>query len=196
MKNIRKAVAGIFMNALFSSCSVVTITTQSSGSLPPLLDKAGKKITNSISEKGKVNINGVPQGFFIRGENLENPIILYLHGGVPELPFILPREGEERLEKYFTVCYWEQRYAGMSYDKSINSDGLTIKQMVDDVYKMTKYLQQRFEKNKIYLVAHSWGTYLGVKTIEKYPDEYTAYIAISQITNQLESERLDRKSVV
>ena len=155
-----------------------------------MLDKTGKNITNSISEKGRVDINGVSQGFFIRGENLENPIILYLHGGVPELPFILPREGEERLEKHFTVCYWEQRYAGMSYDKSINSDSLTLEQMVDDVSKMTKYLQQRFRKNKIYLVAHSWGTYLGVKTIEKYPDEYTAYVAISQITNQLESERM------
>lgn len=190
MKKIGKTIASIFKNTLLNSSSAVTILTQSSGNLPPLLDKTGKNITNSISEKGRVDINGVSQGFFIRGENLENPIILYLHGGVPELPFILPREGEERLEKHFTVCYWEQRYAGMSYDKSINSDSLTLEQMVDDVSKMTKYLQQRFRKNKIYLVAHSWGTYLGVKTIEKYPDEYTAYVAISQITNQLESERM------
>lgn len=190
MKNIGKAITSILMNALLSSCSVLTIITKSLGNLSPLLDRAGKNITNSISEKGKVYINGVSQGFFIRGENLENPMILYLHGGVPELPFILPRESGERLEKYFTVCYWEQRYAGMSYKQSINSSGLTLEQMVDDTHKMTKYLQQRFGKNKIYLLAHSWGTYLGVKTIEKYPDEYTAYIAISQITNQLESERL------
>ena len=189
MKNIGKAITSIFINTLLNSCSVVSIITQSPGKLPPLLDKAGKNITNSISEKGRVGINGVSQGFFIRGENLENPIILYLHGGVPELPFIRPRESQERLEKYFTVCYWEQRYAGMSYDKSINSVSFTLEQMIDDVYKMTKYLQHRFMKNKIYLVAHSWGTYLGVKSIEKYPDEYTAYIAISQITNQLESER-------
>lgn len=190
MKKFGKVITSIFINTLLNSCSVVAIITQSSGNLPPLLDKTGKNITNSISEKGKVDINGIPQGFFIRGENLDNPIILYLHGGVPELPFILPRESEERLEKYFTVCYWEQRYAGMSYNKSINSNSLTLEKMVDDVCKMTKYLQQRFGKNKIYLVAHSWGTYLGVKTIEKYPDEYTAYIGISQITNQLESERL------
>lgn len=190
MKKIGKTIASVFKNTLLTGRSVVTIITQSSGNLPPLLDKAGENIINSISEKGKVDINGVSQGFFIRGENLENPIILYLHGGVPELPFILPRESEERLEKYFTICYWEQRYVGMSYNKSINSDNLTIEQMVDDVCKMTKYLQLRFGKNKIYLVAHSWGTYLGIKTIEKYPDEYTAYIAISQITNQLESERL------
>ena len=98
MKKIGKTIASVFKNTLLSGRSVVTIITQSSGNLPPLLDKAGENIINSISEKGKVDINGVSQGFFIRGENLENPIILYLHGGVPELPFILPRESEERLE--------------------------------------------------------------------------------------------------
>lgn len=190
MKNIGKVIMSILINTLLGSCSVITIITKSSGNLPPLLDRMGKSITNSISEKGKVDINGVSQGFFIRGEKLENPVLLYLHGGVPELPFILPREGAERLEKHFTVCYWDQRYAGMSYDKSINSYSLTLEQMIDDVCKMTKHLQQRFGKDKIYLMAHSWGTYLGVRTIEKYPDEYTAYIAIGQITNQLESERL------
>lgn len=190
MKNKGKAITSFFIDTILNSYPAVAILTQSSGNLPSLLDKAGKNIINSISEKGRANINGVLQGFFIRGENLENPIVLYLHGGVPELPFILPREREERLEKYFTVCYWDQRYAGMSYDKSINSSSLTLEQMIDDVYKMTKYLQYRFEKKQIYLMAHSWGTYLGVKTIEKYPDEYTAYIAIGQITNQLESERL------
>ena len=92
MKNIGKAITSIFINTFLNGCSVAAMITQSSGNLQPLLDKTGKNITNSISEKGKVNINGIRQGFFIRGENVENPIVLYLHGGVPELPFILPRE--------------------------------------------------------------------------------------------------------
>lgn len=194
MKNIGIVLGHSLRSALitiiFSSCSVVSLITKSSGKLPLLTDETGRVIPNSITEKGKININGVQQGFFIRGENSENPIILYLYGGVPELPFILPRESGERLEKYFTVCYWDQRYAGMSYNKSINSTGVTVDQMVDDVYEMTKYLQQRFNKSKIYLLAHSWGTYLGVKVIDKYSDCYTAYISIAQITNQSESEHL------
>jgi pimeloyl-ACP methyl ester carboxylesterase len=39
-------------------------------------------------------------------------------------------------------------------------------------------------------MGHSWGTYLGVKTIEKYPENYMAYIGIGQVSNQTESEKL------
>jgi pimeloyl-ACP methyl ester carboxylesterase len=55
---------------------------------------------------------------------------------------------------------------------------------------MTEYLQNRFNQKKIYLMGHSWGTYLGIKTIEKYPENYIAYIGIGQLSNQLESEKL------
>lgn len=40
------------------------------------------------------------------------------------------------------------------------------------------------------MVGHSWGTYLGVETIEKYPGDYLAYIGVGQITNQKGSEKL------
>ena len=52
------------------------------------------------------------------------------------------------------------------------------------------FSKQRFNQEKIYLMVHSWGSYLGIKTIEKYPDNYFAYIGIGQLTNQLESEKL------
>jgi pimeloyl-ACP methyl ester carboxylesterase len=37
-------------------------------------------------------------------------------------------------------------------------------------------------------MGHSWGTYLGLKTIEKYPENYLAYFGIGQVSNQVESE--------
>jgi pimeloyl-ACP methyl ester carboxylesterase len=39
-------------------------------------------------------------------------------------------------------------------------------------------------------MAHSWGTLIGLKTVEQYPEMYHAYIGIAQIVNQLESERM------
>jgi pimeloyl-ACP methyl ester carboxylesterase len=129
---------------------------------------------------------------FIRGENPKNPIILYLHGGpgTPMLQFISYLEKNERLEKYFTVCYWDQRGSGMTYSKSTDPSTMTVKQMVEDTHEVTKYLKSRFGQNKIYLIGHSWGSYLCVKTIEKYPENYLAYIGIGQVSNQTESERL------
>ena len=160
--------------------------------LDPLKDENGKLIESAYVEKKRIEIGGIQQGFFIRSENLENPVILFLHGGPgsPELPLLLPYESSERLEKYFTVCHWDQRGAGMSFNQSIDPTTMTVEQMVEDTRQITEYLQNRFKQKKIYLMGHSWGTYLGIKTIEKYPENYLAYIGIGQVSNQLESERL------
>ena len=79
------------------------------------------------------------------------------------MPLLIPYEGSERLEKYFTVCYWEQRGAGISYSNSIDPATMTKVQMVEDTRQMTEYLQRRFNQEKIYLMGHSWGSYLGVE---------------------------------
>ena len=99
-------------------------------------------------------------------------------------------EKNESLEKYFTVCYWDQRGAGMTYSKSTDLSTMTVEQMVEDTRRVTEYLKSRFDHEKIYLLGHSWGSYLGVKTIEKYPENYFAYIGIGQTSNFTESERL------
>lgn len=172
--------------------SFIFILIKSPGKLEPLKNELGIIIENSISEKSKTEIGGIQQAYFIRGENQDNPVILYLHGGPgsPELPMTIKYESSERLEKYFTVCYWEQRGAGMTYSKSLDPSTATVEQMVEDTHEMTKFLQKKFNKDKIYIMGHSWGSYLGIKTIQKYPENYFVYIGIGQVTNQLESEIL------
>lgn len=168
------------------------LVVKSPGKLPPCKDAQGNVKPDSISEKAWITVGGMRQGMFIRGENKQNPVILYLHGGpgTPLLQFISYLEKEERLEQYATVCYWEQRGAGMTYGKSTPPNTMTIEQLVEDTREVTEYLKLRFGQDKIYLIGHSWGSYLGVKTIEKYPENYLAYIGIGQVTNQTESERL------
>jgi len=173
----------------------LVILINSPGKLTPLKNEHGKVIQGSISEKVWLEVSGIEQGMFIRGENPQNPVILFLHGGpgTPMLQFIeyMERINEsERLEKYFTICYWDQRGSGMTYDKSTDPSTMTVEQMVEDTYEVTEYLKERFGQDRIYLLGQSWGTYLGVKTIEKYPENYLAYIGIGQVTNQTESERL------
>jgi len=171
---------------------LVVLAVNSPGKLEPLKDSGGKEIVGSVAEKCIIEIGGIQQGFFIRSENTENPVILFLHGGPgsPELPIIIPYEISERLEKYFTVCYWEQRGAGISFGKSIDPATMNLTQMIEDTRQITEYLKTRFNQEKIYLIGHSWGSYLGVKTIEKHPENYIAYIGIGQVSNQTESEKL------
>jgi pimeloyl-ACP methyl ester carboxylesterase len=170
----------------------IVLAVKSPGKLEPLKDSEGMEIVGSLSEKRFIEIGGIEQGFFIRAENPKNPVILFLHGGPgsPELPLSIWYEVSERLEKYFTVCYWEQRGAGISFHPAIDPATMTTAQMVEDTRQMTEYLQRRFNQEKIVLIGHSWGSYLGVKTIEKYPENYIAYIGIGQVTNQIESEKL------
>ena len=157
-----------------------------------LMDQRGNKIIGSLAEKNFTEIGGIRQGYFVRSEDPENPVILFLHGGPgsPSLPFQIRREIPERIEKYFTVVYWEQRGAGISFSTSIDPATMTLDQLVEDTRQMTEYLQHRFGQERIFLMGHSWGSYLGIKTIGKHPEYYFAYIGIAQITNQIESERL------
>jgi len=170
----------------------IVLVVKSPGRLDPLKDTEGKEIVGSLSEKNFIEIGGLQQGFFIRTENPENPVLLFLHGGPgsPELAYSVAYEWSERLEKYFTVCYWDQRGAGLSFNSSIDDATMNVKQFVEDARQMTEYLQHRFNREKIYLMGHSWGSYLGIKIIEKYPENYLAYIGIGQISNQLESVKL------
>lgn len=171
---------------------MLIIWINSPGRLPALKDSQHKIIPGAISEKVWIDVNGIKQGMFIRGENPQNPVILYLHGGpgTPLLPFISYLEESERMEKYFTMCYWDQRGSGMTYSSSTDPSTMTLEQMIEDTREVTAYLKERFGQEKIYLIGHSWGSYLGVKTIEKYPGDYLAYIGIGQLSNQRESERL------
>lgn len=41
---------------------------------------------------------------------------------------------------------------------------------------MTNHLRHRFGREKIYLMAHSWGTFLGIHVAQRAPDLYHAYI--------------------
>ena len=67
---------------------LLILALYSPSKLDPLKDKDGKKIEGSIAEKSFIEIGGMQQGFFIRSENPDNPVILFLHGGPgsPEFP--------------------------------------------------------------------------------------------------------------
>jgi pimeloyl-ACP methyl ester carboxylesterase len=63
-------------------------------------------------------------------------------------------------------------------------------QMISDTLELTNYLRQRFGKDKIYLLAHSGGTFIAIQAAALAPELYYAYIGVAQMSNQLESERL------
>lgn len=160
----------------------------SPGKPKALRDEAGQPITGSISEKIFVEINGIRQGMIIQSTDITHPVLLFLHGG-PGMPeFFLNTTHPTGLERDFTVVWWEQRGAGLSFNPDIPPQSMTIAQLIADTVAVTNYLRQRFGKDKIYLLGHSWGSYLGIQVAAEVPDLYHAYIGMGQVSYQLRSE--------
>lgn len=183
--------AALPITALASACALgllgILLLWSYPGKPEPYRDKDGKTIPGSISEKIYVVINGVEQGMFIKGKNLSNPVLLYLHGGMPD--YFLAERYANGLDEEFTVVWWEQRGVGLSYRADIAPETLTQEQLIADTLELTDYLRHRFGKDKIYLMGHSGGTFIGIQAAAQAPERYYAYIGVAQIASQLESER-------
>ena len=125
---------------------------------------------------------------FIKGRDRTKPVLLFVHGG-PGMPaYFLNRTHPTGLEEDFVVCWWEQRGAGLSYRDKIPPQTMTVDQMVSDTIAVTDYLRQRFGKEKIYLMGHSNGSFLGIQAAARAPELYHAYIGVAQVAHQLDSE--------
>jgi pimeloyl-ACP methyl ester carboxylesterase len=186
--------AGRFMLTIASillACILVLVgilLALSPGKPQPYVDQNGSPLPGSISEKIFVNINGVEQGMFIKSKDVTHPVLLYVHGGMPD--YFLTQKYPTGLENDFTVVWWEQRGSGLSYNPDVPSEKITLEQMISDTLAVTNYLRHRFGKNKIYLMGHSHGTFIAIQAAARAPELYYAYIGEAQMSNQLESEQL------
>lgn len=172
---------------------VVVLVALSPGQPSPIVDGLGRPVKGGVSEKVRVEINGAEQGMFIRGQDKRNPVLLFVHGGagMPEY-FIAQRYPEALavLEERFTVVWWERRGSGLSYSAGISPEDMTVEQMVSDLLAVTDHLRTRFNQEKIYLMAHSGGTFFALQAVVRSPESFHAYIPIAQITYQLKSENV------
>ena len=170
---------------------VIALLKRGKGKPIKLLDENGNSFPNGLSTREKIMIGGVSQYVFITSENVNHPVLLFLHGGPGSSEIGLEDFTHgQRLEEKFTVCYWEQRGAGLSYGAGKSSEKMTVDLMVTDAIELTEYLMKRFDKDQIYIMGHSWGTFLGTKVISKKPEYYKAYFGIGQISNQKASEKI------
>jgi pimeloyl-ACP methyl ester carboxylesterase len=135
---------------------------------------------NSIASLEHISIGGVDQYVLIRGNDTSLPVLLFLHGG-PGMPAMyLAHAFQGELERDFVVVQWDRRAVGKSYREDI-SNTLTTEQLVADTVELTNILRARFHQDKIYLVGHSWGTYLGMIVIARHPRLFNAYVGIGQL---------------
>ncbi|HSH39963.1 MAG TPA: alpha/beta hydrolase [Chthoniobacterales bacterium] len=142
-----------------------------------------------VSSVEKVRLGALEQWIQIRGHDRTKPVLLFLHGGpgFPQMPF---SHLNAELEKHFVVVQWDQRGAGKSYAWVIPDESMRVDQFVADTRELTLLLLQRFNAEKCYLVAHSWGSLVGALTVARHPELFHAYVGIGQVAGLPETQQV------
>ncbi|MFS2005457.1 alpha/beta fold hydrolase [Duganella sp. CT11-25] len=148
--------------------------------------------SQGIERSQMVRIGGIDQAITVRGADRRNPILLMVHGGPGYVAMPTSWYFQRGWEDYFTVVQWDQRGAGKTYaanDPAAVAPTMTRARMLADTEEMVAWLRKEFGKERIFLLAHSWGSSLGIEVASRHPDWLHAYIGMGQIANSPESER-------
>lgn len=104
--------------------------------------------------------------------------------------YFLTRRYPVGLEDLFTIVWWDQRGTALSYSRRIPPTSMNVDQFIDDTLAVTDYLRLTFGQEKVYLLGHSWGSFIAMQAAARSPERYRAYIGMAQMVYQLESEKL------
>ena len=150
----------------------------------------------SLAELEFIKIGGTRQCVLIRSEDTSNPILLFLHGG-PGMPVMfLAHKFQKPLEKYFTVVQWDRRGAGKTYAKNVPSvESMNVRQLVNDAFDLIDTLRARYHQDKVILVGHSFGTYLGSIMVSERPELFRAFISVGQVTDGQRARKLQEEFI-
>ncbi len=141
---------------------------------------------NGIYEEKYIDLGNIKQYIEICGENIDNPIVVFLHGGpgspAPYVSYYYRKE----LQSLYTFVNWDQRGCGKTYFKNQNlhiNNELSVNILLNDLDELVNYLTLRFNKDKVIIMGHSWGTALGTLYVKEHPEKVSAYIGVSQCIN-------------
>ena len=148
----------------------------------------GRTPEGGINESMHVDINGSKQWISIYGQDKDNPVLLYLHGGPGSATSLYDYAFTRKWSDVFTVVTWDQRGCGKSYDKS-HPETITADIMMQDGKAMTEYLRDYLHVDKITLLGHSWGSLFGANLALAYPEYYDAFIGTGQVIDMDENEK-------
>ncbi|MGQ0704398.1 MAG: alpha/beta fold hydrolase [Gemmatimonadales bacterium] len=166
------------------------------GGTPAILDETGRRSRRAIAKLEWLELGGVRQAVLLRGADTTKPVVLFLHGG-PGMPAMYLAHAFQRpLEHDFVMVQWDRRGAGKSYAARLPAESLTVRRTLADLYDLTELLRVRFHQDRIYLVAHSWGTYLGLVALTEHPEWYRGDVGMGQVAADTVSARAMQRRLV
>jgi pimeloyl-ACP methyl ester carboxylesterase len=122
-----------------------------------------------VNNLEKVIINNSEQWILVRGKNPDAPLVIHVQAG-PGLPIIPEANAMEKLlhfEDTYLVAYWDQRACGKSFNKNTKACTINFSQLTDDVISCTRYLLEKYKKDKAIIIGYSIGATLGLMAAAK-----------------------------
>jgi pimeloyl-ACP methyl ester carboxylesterase len=159
---------------------------------PMIADMQRVVTPDGIQTLERVELGGIEQWIAVRGTDIDNPILVYVHGGPGAIELGRSWPWQRAVEDYFTVVQWDQRGAG----KTARLNGveatrptLTRARMADDLVELIDLLQARYGDRKLVVLGHSWGNVIALDAAMKRPDAIAAYVGLSPLLSWEANER-------
>lgn len=138
-----------------------------------------------VNEGIYVALGGQEQYLLIQGEDITNPVIIWLHGGPSSPDSFVNYIFQKYLVEDYTVINWDQRGCGRTYfhntGKTALSGTVSFEQAQTDLNDLVDYACTRFNTEKAVIVGHSYGTMLGSQYALNHPEKVSAYIGVGQV---------------
>ena len=142
---------------------------------------------NPVYEDKYVDLNGQKQFIRVMGKDIDNPVVILLHGGPAGPDGMMDYAFMDNLLDDYTYITWDQRGCGRTFYRNKNKDPknetATDEQILSDIDALVDYVCNRFGKEKVIVLGHSWGTLLTVRYSQMHPEKIEKAICIGQVTD-------------
>lgn len=144
---------------------------------------AAQAAASGIDENTMIESGDTKLFVEMRGPRKDAPVVLYLHGGPANPMGILAFKtyvGVE-LEKHLVLAYLHQR--GVLKSPDVPDSTQTITNHLRDVDNVVDFLRQRFDRDRISLIGHSWGGTLAYLYLLEHEEKIEKVVSIAAPTN-------------
>ncbi len=143
-----------------------------------------------------ITLGGIEQYIQIRGQDISNPVIIMLHGGPGLNMADYSYYWQKDLEQDYTIVQWDQRGCGNTYYCNKEAEKPTLDLLLSDLDELVDYIRFEYDQEKVIIMGHSWGTFLGGIYSGEHPENVSAYIAISQMLEFKKSEQVSAEEAI
>ena len=156
------------------------------------------KSPKGIDEASFISIGGIEQWVTVRGQDRDNPVLLFLHGGPGDVTNPWSFALFASWEQHFTVVQWDERGAGRTLKRNGASIAptITVERISQDGIELAEYLRKHLGKDKIIIVGHSFGSILGLHMAKARPDLFHAYVGTGQVADETKNYSVAYEALV